>query len=174
VRGGETSEREARYEGRSHKRLTGFSNITIVLCLLSLQSRASSPLRLHTPCSLSCSSPRLIAFIRRCAPCIDIIKSCSVARILFEETGNERGWLVETALRLQFGVLGPTVIHAGETLFDTAQPVSREVAQRWIKPAVFVGDTLNAHTRRHITNPKGQKPGRFRRSISLAFVPSAA
>ena len=27
-------------------------------------------------------------------------------RIFFEETGNERGWLVEAAIRLQFGSLG--------------------------------------------------------------------
>jgi hypothetical protein len=58
-------------------------------------------------------------------------------RILFEETRNEGGWLVEAAIRLQFGGLGPTAIHAGETLFDTAQPVSREVAQRKIEPALF-------------------------------------
>jgi hypothetical protein len=49
-------------------------------------------------------------------------------RILFEEISNERGWLVEAAIRLQFGGLGPTAIHAGEALFDTAQPISREVA----------------------------------------------
>jgi hypothetical protein len=51
-------------------------------------------------------------------------------RILFEETGNESGWLVEAAIRLQFGGLRPIAIYAGETLFYTAQPVSREVAQR--------------------------------------------
>ena len=44
-------------------------------------------------------------------------------RIHFEETGNERGWLVETAIRLQFGGLGYTSIHAGETLFHAEQPV---------------------------------------------------
>jgi len=61
-------------------------------------------------------------------------------RILFEETSNERGWLVEAAIRLKFGGVGPNAFHAGKTLFNTAQPVSREVAQRYIELAVFMGD----------------------------------
>ena len=50
--------------------------------------------------------------------------------IFSEETRNERRWLVEVAIRLKFGGLWPTSIHTRETLFDTAQAVSREVTQR--------------------------------------------
>jgi hypothetical protein len=51
-------------------------------------------------------------------------------RILLEETCNEGEWLVKAATRSQFIGLGPTGIHTGETLFNTAQPVSYEVVQR--------------------------------------------
>jgi hypothetical protein len=40
-----------------------------------------------------------------------------------------------------FGGLGPTAVHASETLFDITQPtVSREVAQWKIDPTILMGD----------------------------------
>jgi hypothetical protein len=56
-------------------------------------------------------------------------------RILFDETGNERGWLVEAAIRLQFGRLGPTAIHAGKTLFDTFQMKGESMVK-----GIYAGD----------------------------------
>ena len=65
--------------------------------------------------------------------------------VLDKELAKERIRLVELFVRLESGDLESRVVDVRKTLFDAADPVTSEVAERRIDPALLVRDVHQTH-----------------------------